>query len=323
MTKSSTIRLPVAETTKRSFLYTLTNVGTIFNISISWFVLLVLALIGGFYYSVETQYDYYALSPAKISQFLCGFFVLNTIAMLSVELAFCRRVILREKFRPFYLSFRPREWLYILYAILIIITSCLPMFLVSAALEHYAIIKFRSLIILTVWVISTMIAFRFSLVLPAISVDNKDLRLANSWVMTKGNTSRIFLGLVIMLIPGLLGYILIFALNSALGEAANSWFMIIISTMLFAMVSFLYYCFQASYLGHIYQYFVYFSKPKPSLLSAQEQEIKEPKPTAKKSIKPKASAGKQTAAKKAPPKKTAVKRNTARKTTIKKKNNKQ
>ncbi len=104
----------------------------------------------------------------------------------------------------------------------------------------------------------TLFLSRFFLVFPAVSVDDKELRLKNSFYMTKGNANRLFWGQIVMMLPGI---VLLMVLTRVYGVVGTAGYLNkLIFTILFISLSFFDTCLKSSYYAHIYQYFTFYSR---------------------------------------------------------------
>ena len=318
MNNSHTIKLPFWETVVRSFSFTFTNIGTIFKISISWFAVLALGLFAGYYYCTSGFDTSSGVNVQKLSLFLVIFSLLLSFVMLVVQAAFVRRTILRQDFAPFYFALSYKELKYVLYTLLIVMIVAAPVILVSELLTFIDMGAYTSYILLVILLISAVIGSRFLLALPAIAVENKQIGIFKSWDMTKGNANRIFWSLIFLAVPGYVCFMLLGSINMALGPISETVVMKLIFLALIFSVSFLDVCLKASFYGHIYQYFVYFSKPKTTTLIVEEElAVAEKIPTAKTSTPAKKTVAKKAPIKKSEPKPVA-KKAPAKKTTVKK-----
>jgi hypothetical protein len=128
-------------------------------------------------------------------------FVLVVFAVVDIAVAWHRRLILQERSRTNGSNIARRTfWQYLaLLAILTAIAAIAPLaILATAKLEQ----SFPTLEIIAIGLafglafIACAVAMRFSLVLPACAVGNRDLSFKQSWRMTRGNTWRLLWGML-------------------------------------------------------------------------------------------------------------------------------
>ena len=250
------IKLPLGECLRRSFFYCFVNFDVFVKIASVWFFILLYEIFAGF------------PSLCGLKEGDCpddGFqnisIVMISLASISIAVAFCRHIVLRENIQPFSFSFGRRELKYMMYSLLlfllIIVPAVLIMGIVSVVLERLGVnVSGFSLVLSLVPLVVAIICARFFIVLPAIAVDDREINMKIAFALTKSNANKIFWGQVLIMLP----VIVVITLLTMLYDALNlSGFLAdLIMALLLLGLSFFDATLKASYFSHIYQYFVYF-----------------------------------------------------------------
>ncbi len=251
------VKLPVMETVRRSFMYVIKNFRAFLQI-ISIFSLIVV-------YELATGFP----SLCSVSDSYCqysGFSTLSTVlfylASIILAVSLTRNIILKQEYKWFHLYVGKRDVIYMLYNLLIAVMIIIPTILMTIIAQtnkvssQWLAITMNVIIVLTPLILS-MICLKLYLVFPATAIDDKDMTLAKSFAVTKGNIFRIFIGQCLLFVPTL---VLLSALYYSY-RAADWGFIGNMFFVAFALfVSLLYTAFKSSYYSHMYQYFLYFNK---------------------------------------------------------------
>lgn len=252
---SSVIRLPLGETLKRSFLYIALNFKDCVKIASFWYLLVVIDILLGFpslSESLSVQSQFNRLASA----------LLMSVGYAAIAVCLCRGIILRENdYRYFKPALDERIMRYWGYNILITLLMVLPMVaIVFFQLKSKELLGGAgALLSLVLIIIVGIVVARLYLVLPAKALDRKDFSLASAWRLTAGDRGKIFLGVFVMAIPGMILVMLLSALNTYFGSADSFVYKIIFS-LLSMSISFIDTCFKVSFLSHAYQYYVYYKE---------------------------------------------------------------
>lgn len=253
------INLPLIESIKRSYIYFFSNFKKVINVALLW---------AGIVFVADCLMSFPSLCGGEgCNEWSNKFFVvLEIVAGMAVSVAFSRAIILKEKrsWKQISLGLRELKYLgYSLFIMALLIVSALvagmltvsifgiDMKTSSMAMHPNALMFYFVLVI-----VASIYSSRFSLILPAAAVDDKELNLLKSFQLTTGNSIKIFAGVILATLPVML---LLFFLGTAItalqiegliGKAVFSFLSIslsLINTLL-----------KACYLSHIYQYFMYF-----------------------------------------------------------------
>lgn len=264
----TTIRLPFWETIRRSFLYVLFNLPTLWKIACLWFAILLVDVFSGYptLCNIDTAY-----CKEGVSQNLTLSMVLLAIAAIAIMVKFSRFVILKEEPLCCRISFGKKELKYLGYALLLIlgivalgmllglVSGLFNVILLSVGLSP-ADTLYTILILLPVLLIVAGVVYlsRFYLIFPSVAVENKELGLKKSWLLTKGNACRIFFGQALLSIPTFVALMILSLIFKALG-LENVIFKLLFSFLVIS-ISFIDSALKASFFAHAYQYFIYFDK---------------------------------------------------------------
>ncbi len=250
------IKIPFIESLKRSIIYMLTNMDLFIKITSAWFLLLIVEALCGFPFLNSSTLD---AQGDSLSSFVSATII--ALAGVIVSVNYYRAIILREKKKYFTISFGKRELLYILYSILYVTIIAVPtlllifvcvfiikLFALPAVVVHYLTL---------LPIIVGIIASRTVLVFPAISIDNKDLRMLASFKILKGNALKMFFGPFLFALPITLLLILISNIKQSVGD--NFIYSLMLSAVaLFATLFDT--AIKATFFAHIYQYTMHFLK---------------------------------------------------------------
>lgn len=256
--KNFSVNLPLDEAIRRSFGYVFGDLGLLFRISALWLLLLWLIDIGAGFPSLCSLNSEDCRGGGK--QILS--FAAMSIASFAVVIAYIRCIVLHiapEKYGT--LNFGRRELLYIGKVLAFVAVIAVPAFLfgvlagfIGAFLQIDSAVSVR-LSLLGAF-ICLFVGFRFYLAFPAVAVDNKEIDFQKSFILTKGNNNKIFWGFVVVTLPGWLSLIALALVFRGLNSD------IYLVKMLFAaltlIISFIDVGIKASYMAHLYQYFIYF-----------------------------------------------------------------
>ena len=131
----------------------------------------------------------------------------------------------------------------------------LSYFLVKQGLLSSSLFVLLQLVVLCA---VSICACRLYLMLPAQAVNDTEMSLQKSWHLTRGCGLKIFGGLLLVAIPGVALSIILGQIASAIPSFSDSHVLQIIFTFLAMSVSFFDACLKASFLSHLYQYYMYF-----------------------------------------------------------------
>ena len=252
------INLPLFESIKRSYVYFITNFKTVITISLLWtFIVFLADCLSGF----PSQ-----SIGGDVSWLNKFFVVLEIIAGMAVSVAFSRAVLLKEKHRWQQISLNLRELKYLGYSLLILLILILAAVMAglmtallfgvdmksSTLMSHPQALMFYFIIM----IVASIYSSRFSLILPAVAMDDNELSFIKSFQITTGNSVKIFLGIIASTLPAM---ILLFFLGTAINALQIEGVMArVLFSFLNISLSLINAMLKACYLSHIYQYFMYF-----------------------------------------------------------------
>ena len=253
------INLPLLESVKRTYLYFIANFKTVTNVALVWVGIVFLA-------------DCLVRFPSLCSGEGCNewsnklFVVLEIVAGMAVSVAFSRAIILKEKrhWKQISLGLRELKYLgYSLFILALLILSILFAGMLTALLfgtdmkaASMAMRPNALLFYFIVVIIASIYSSRFSLILPAVAVDDKELNLKKSFQISTGNSIKIFAGIILSTLPTML---LLFFLGTAMNALQIEGIIAqIVFSFLSIALSLINTMLKACYLAHIYQYFMYF-----------------------------------------------------------------
>lgn len=256
--KSFSVNLPLGEAVRRSFGYVFSDFGLLVKISALWFLLLWLIDIWAGFPSLCSLSNEACRGGGK--QILS--FAALSLASFAVVIAYIRCIVLHlvpEGYGT--LNFGKRELLYIGKVLVLIGIIAVPAFLfgvlagfIGALLQVEAAVSVR-LPLLGAF-ICLFVSFRFYLAFPAVAVDNKEIGFQKSFRLTKGNNNKIFWGFVVIMLPGWLSLIALALIFRSLNS--DMYLVKMLFATLTLIISFIDVGIKASYLAHLYQYFIYF-----------------------------------------------------------------
>lgn len=259
MSKNSfSVSLPFIETIRRSYGYFFGHLELLVKVSAAWFILIWGAdVLAGFPSLCSVSSENCASSEKQILSF-----VILGISSIAVIIAYIRGVVLHIVPAGYgTLEFGKRELNYIGKGILFFIIAVIPALFLGffagfiggifqADSRVYAGLSFLSALVCVI------IAFRFYLAFPAVAVDNREIDFQKSFAITKGNTNKIFWGLVVMMLPGWISLMVLALIYRSLNT--DIYLIKMLLAALTLTISFVDVGLKASYLAHLYQYFIYF-----------------------------------------------------------------
>lgn len=309
------INLPLWETVRHSFMYTIKNLPVIAKISSVFLILWLICIAMEINLVLDPNVTFNDIWETEL---LCA--TLTALASTIVSVSFIRHIIQKQQTKWFHLSFGMNNIKFIGWNILLFLIVFLPSFfiLAGAALADYqgvsaSIVKTLSWASLFILLIMLVYVGRVYIIYAASAINAK-LTLQKAFALTQGNTFKIFCGTLILLLPTIiLTHILIKLYQLPDLNIAGACFLSLLSMT----VTFFDSSIKASYYSHLYQFFTYFDKEQPvKTVEKKETVIVKSEPAAK-TVKEKTAAPKKTAPKKKAPAKTkaATKKATNTKTT--------
>ena len=260
MTKDEYINIPILEAVKRSFYFVFSRALDCFKAASFWYILIIVeALLG--YPTVSG-----GASPSQNLIVLVSS-ILVSLASAGIAAEICRHIISKDNefsfFKPVFTSRSLRYWLY---NILIIFTIFVP-FVIAMYFSHFLVklglISGGVFILLQLVIICAISIFacRLYLMLPAQAVNDAEMSLQKSWQLTRGGGLKIFGGLILVAIPGVALSIILGQIASAIPSFTANHILQIIFTFLAMSISFFDASLKASFLSHLYQYYMYYAEP--------------------------------------------------------------
>lgn len=260
--KDIIINLPLGETLRRCFSYFTTHIVSLTQISFVWFLILL-------------TYDTLSGFPSlcSLNQKLCNdgtaeniSFLALSISSIAVAIAYMRQIVLNEKADGvMHINFGKRELKYIWTGLLFVLIVAAIMFVVMSVFSVLATLlhineNLFSFMFFLVLLFILALCSRLLLVFPAVALDDENMNFVKSFKITKGNTLKIFLGQIILMLPILIFlFILSYCFN--LLESNNILIKVMFTLCLF-ILSFIDAGLKATFFAHIYQYFMYFYQKK-------------------------------------------------------------
>lgn len=261
MTNSNIQKLPFLETVKRSFLYTICNSKLFLKISSVALILIVVEALTGFSMLCTLSDGDCPQNPINmISSFLL--MILSVGAIVN----YCRAIILKSDIDFYSWKFVGRVAKYILlsivFGLMVMVPLILYAFIYGVGLQVYgweesAVSNLSVGILTLLWVIWLSPLF---LVYAAITVDDKTINIKEAFRLAKGNYNKIFWGQALLMLPCAIAIFILGWLYQTVG--AESYIAKFAFLFILIALSFLDSCFKASFIAHIYQYFVYFRNKK-------------------------------------------------------------
>lgn len=259
MKTDTIVKLPLMETVVRSFMSVIKNISTFAKIC-SIFVLLWIA---------EIMAGLPALCSANESY--CRFDTASHILMLLMYLSSAvvsvntiRGIILKQDFKWFHLPVGKYTVSYIGYTLLIAAMIIIPsalILMISGAGEYAGISKqtaaFLNAAFIATFIGLSIFCFRLYLVFAASAIGDKEMTLAKSYALTRGNMLKIFFGQMILVIPTILIVVATLSIYRI-----TEWS--IVGNSIFVLIgmccSYFDAAVKASYHSHLYQFFIYRGK---------------------------------------------------------------
>ena len=241
---SNLVDFPLIESVKRTYLYMFANAKKAIAICSFWYVLTVCI----------------CLSMAGFSGGIAVSILVDIISSAAISVSFVRLIILNEENKPFQKTFGKREMKYMLYELLLtfMILLAVSVILVSLSPSDNAGIGSSpsSMLAFAITALAaTAYLSRSFLLLPAIAVENKELKFSDAFKMSKGNTSKFFAGMLLACIPA---FILLNILAEIIRQLNLNIGLLLVMILIIRAVMMFYSLIKACYLAHAYQYFVYF-----------------------------------------------------------------
>ncbi len=251
------IKLPFAEALKRSFSFVFNHMEVFWKISLLWGVLLTLieALEGFPSLCLTEECSNQQRFPVSM------WFTL--LAGVSIMISYITYVIKRTEYKSFFnLRLDKRDLKYLWAAVKLIVAAVVIAFVSSLILgiigKFLGLALEKSTFILLFMLSLCVVLFffmRYTLVFPAIALENSEIGFEKSYALTKGNINSIFWGSFFISLPIILMNLFIVSFYMALGK--NIYIDFIFSFIL-CMLGFINIALKASFFAHIYQYFIYF-----------------------------------------------------------------
>ena len=256
---TETINLPLLESIKRTYVYFIANFKTAINASLLWVGIV-------FIFDMLIRFSVLCKGEGCLLGLSNLFLVVEIIASMAVSVAFSRTIILKEKKQWKQISLGIRELKYLGYSLLILLLLIVAGMLGSMLLPVIFGVDLKSaltgmnsqalsfyFIIIT---IASIYSARFSLILPAVAVNDETINFIKAFQITRGNSVKIFLGIILATLPTML--LLFFASTFVNALQLNGSLALIIFSFLSVALSLMNAMLKACYLSHIYQYFMYF-----------------------------------------------------------------
>lgn len=266
MENNTIVNLPLSETIKRSYLFFMLHLKSLLKIS-AWGGLILVV------YKIAYSSSFFCDTGNPICDQTEQRYYLYLIYLIStlVGAAYCRLVLLREESQSYIPKFDRHDLRYCGVSLLILGIILVVAFLlgwIALSIAHAVGFGTSEMqIVLIIAMIPLMIfGIRFYLLLPGIATGDK-ISIRDVLQMTNGNAIKIFAGLLVSSIPGLLLFAVWHSLNSIFVEQSNSTklgFAIIAIIINFIDVGF-----KAAFYSHTYQFLSYFQKKQ-----RQENEAK-------------------------------------------------
>lgn len=261
---NSNIILPFGETIRRSYSYVFTNFQTLIKVCAAWFVILLV-------YDMITGFP----SLCSLNSAVCnGGWAQNvsvialSFSAIAVIVAYIRNVVLRTVYSSFMnLSFGKRELRYLLAGFLFVVIVAIPAFVYgfitgfASSMMHMDKLIFTQIFFIGLLAM-LIICARFYLVFPAVALDNPDITFKKSFLISRGNANKIFWGQVVIMLPVFTALVILSVLYRAIGS--DSYIVKMTFAALMLTISFVDAGLKASYLAHLYQYFMYFYQKQQS-----------------------------------------------------------
>lgn len=282
MIEQKAINLPFVETISRSFMYTLCNWELFLKIVSVGLVVVLLEMFIGFPILCSLSEG---TCPEDGWQTLSGLVIF--LVSIGMIVNYCRVVILKAPLDFLSRGFFRRVLKYFLATLVLGFTIVMPFVLLMFI---YVIVigilggtfadkdTLLPLMFIAIIAWSVYLAPVF-LILPAITVDDKSVTVYEAFTLTKGNYNKIFWGQVVMAIPGTILLYLLAFLYQAVG--VEGYLLKVLFTMMVLGLSFMDSCFKASFIAHIYQYFIFYKNKQVRMMTLTQSEPAQTKPLVK------------------------------------------
>ena len=256
---NSQITLPLMETIKRSFLYVIKNAKDICKICSVFISLWILNIICGQPMLCNAT-DKECLT--KLLPFSFALLLYLSCVIITVNLI--RKIVLKQSYKWFHLYLGKCHFRYIVYNIIIALMVIIPSALILMIVKTTEAQNLSSLTVafLGTAFISTLVGLsifccRLYLIYGGAAVNDTEMTLAKSYMLTEGNMLKICIGQIILTLPTVILTYLASSLYFAFPPT-------LITQNLFSLCLIFCYFFEASikgaYYGHLYQYFTYMHK---------------------------------------------------------------
>lgn len=254
------IKLPLKEALKRSFYFAFNHIDTFLKISLLWGLIIA---------GTDALEGFPSLCSAGDENCMAQkggnlYILIMFFAGVSISVSYIVYVIERTEFSRFFnLFWAKKNFKYIWTMIKLIFAGIIISFMVGLlfGLIFHALglgsVKQVSLVVsLISFFFVGMFLSRYALVFPAIALENKEIDFETSYKLTKGNINAIFWGAVAISLPMTLASIVMTTLYFAVGS--ENWLINFLFSFALVMISLFNEALKASFLAHIYQYFIYF-----------------------------------------------------------------
>lgn len=254
------IKLPLGEAVRRSFSFVFNHMEAFIKISLLWGILIV-----GL--DALENFPSLCLSDAKncnTQNSLNLYLWLMFIGEISVAVTYIVYVIERPEYKSFFnLHFGKKELKYVWALLKLVFAGLALSMIVGVFIGSFMRLigqdNMRQLSVLfsvISFFVIIMFLSRYILVFPAIALNNAEINFEKSYQLTKGNINAIFWGAVVISLPMALANVFVAGLYYAVG--VESWVLKLVFSFILIGLNLLNDVLKASFLAHIYQYFIYF-----------------------------------------------------------------
>lgn len=256
------IHLPFGEAIKRSFNFVFSHLSVYIRLSLFWGMLTCLIDACEGFPSLCPIGSENCVSEQKLNLYQWSLFFGGISIIISYIIYVITKTETGKYFRP---RFGTKDFKYI-WAMLKLIFAAVLLSVIIGLLFGVigSILKLGSLkqigIIFSAisFFIISMYLSRYILVFPGIAIEDAEMSFNKSFELTKGNINAIFWGLFLLALPMSLVNIFVSSLYFAI--RFDNVFLNLIFSFSLTMIGFLNDTIKASFLAHIYQYFIYFDK---------------------------------------------------------------
>lgn len=254
------IKLPFGEAVKRSLAFAFNHWEAFFKISLVWALLIsILDAVEGFP-SLCVSGAQNCPSDSAWSLYVWGMF----FSGISVVVSYTVYVIERKEYKSYFnLRFGKKDFKYIWAMIKLlfagIAVSMITGFILGGLMSLLGQGSFRQTSMFFAMIsffFVGMFLSRYALVFPAIALENSEIGFEKSFALTKGNINAIFWGTVVMSLPMTVLNLIVAGLYFALG--IDNVLLKFIFSFVLVMISLFNDAMKASFMAHVYQYFIYF-----------------------------------------------------------------